>query len=497
MVARTLTALCFLLLFMLPGPLHAQECRPRSFGSDSVVCVCDAHHCDLPGRLTLPDSGHFTIVTSSRDGLRFSTETRKLDHNPAEGRVKVVVETGTPRQAMLGFGAAFTDAATINVAALTPPAQDLLLRSYFAPEGVEYDLCRVPIAGTDFSVRPYSYNDVENDVLLEHFTLAQEDKLYKTNGKLNGNGELLPEMRQPWSNYLVKFVKEYEAAGVTLWGLTTQNHPADTAVNNWNCCFWSSEDMRDWIKDSLGPTLKAAGLSELKIMVGDEVRIQLPEISKTILTDPEAAQYVDGLAVHWYSDNNCSPDLLDQIQQLYPDKFILYTESCIVPGMKLWNDPGLEAVVLGSWSRADSYATSIIESVNHHSTGWIDWNLALDMNGGPNWAGNQVDSPIIVNAEEDEFYKQPMFYVMGHFSKFVAPGSRLVPSWVVEPYSHNIHTAAFIHPEGPTVVVLLNRYTNVHLPAKAIQTLVIAGEDQSAKSHAKTKYTPEGQHQHD
>lgn len=53
--------------------------------------------------------------------------------------------------------------------------------------------------------------------------------------------------------------------------------------------------------------------------------------------------------------------------------------------------------------------------MNHWVTGWTDWNLALDMKGGPNWVKNFVDSPIIVNAANDEFYKQPMFYAMGHF----------------------------------------------------------------------------------
>lgn len=37
------------------------------------------------------------------------------------------------------------------------------------------------------------------------------------------------------------------------------------------------------------------------------------------------------------------------------------------------------------------------QDINHWSTGWVDWNMALDMNGGPNWANNFVDSPIIVN----------------------------------------------------------------------------------------------------
>lgn len=53
--------------------------------------------------------------------------------------------------------------------------------------------------------------------------------------------------------------------------------------------------------------------------------------------------------------------------------------------------------------------------MNHWVTGWTDWNIALDMKGGPNWVKNFVDSPIIVNAAKDEFYKQPMFYAMAHF----------------------------------------------------------------------------------
>ena len=45
------------------------------------------------------------------------------------------------------------------------------------------------------------------------------------------------------------------------------------------------------------------------------------------------------------------------------------------------------------------------------------------MNGGPNWAYNFVDSPIIVNKETDEFYKNPMYYGLAHFSKFLPQNS--------------------------------------------------------------------------
>ena len=37
------------------------------------------------------------------------------------------------------------------------------------------------------------------------------------------------------------------------------------------------------------------------------------------------------------------------------------------------------------------------------------------MEGGPNWVKNFVDSPIIINAEAKEFYKQPMYYAIAQF----------------------------------------------------------------------------------
>lgn len=55
------------------------------------------------------------------------------------------------------------------------------------------------------------------------------------------------------------------------------------------------------------------------------------------------------------------------------------------------------------------------QDLNHHVVGWTDWNLALDPTGGPNWVKNFVDSPIVVDAKRDVFYKQPSFYSMAHF----------------------------------------------------------------------------------
>ena len=54
-------------------------------------------------------------------------------------------------------------------------------------------------------------------------------------------------------------------------------------------------------------------------------------------------------------------------------------------------------------SRTEYY---FFQDLSNWSTGWVDWNLALNMEGGPNWVQNFVDSPIIVDADNGLFYKQ-------------------------------------------------------------------------------------------
>ena len=80
-----------------------------------------------------------------------------------------------------------------------------------------------------------------------------------------------------------------------------------------------------------------------------------------------------------------------------------------------------------------SYNFLIMKDLNNWVTGWIDWNLALDEKGGPNWVENYVDAAVIVNATANEFYKQPMFYTLAHFAKFIRPGSEILEYNVTKP----------------------------------------------------------------
>ncbi|KAJ8896607.1 hypothetical protein PR048_001951 [Dryococelus australis] len=54
------------------------------------------------------------------------------------------------------------------------------VRAYFGSEGIGYQLLRVPVAGCDFSMRYYEYDDNHpGDGKLTYFNLTYEDYLYK------------------------------------------------------------------------------------------------------------------------------------------------------------------------------------------------------------------------------------------------------------------------------------------------------------------------------
>ncbi|CAK5087095.1 unnamed protein product [Meloidogyne enterolobii] len=109
------------------------------------------------------------------------------------------------------------------------------------------------------------------------------------------------------------------------------------------------------------------------------------------------------------------------------------------------------------------YGHDILHNLRNWAIGWIDWNICLNMEGGPNWVNNIVDAPILVDGEKDEFYKQPMFYFIAHFSKFIPPGSVRINSSLfnnLSDYSINllnkVDHVAFVTPRGDKIIVLIN-----------------------------------------
>jgi glucosylceramidase len=88
-------------------------------------------------------------------------------------------------------------------------------------------------------------------------------------------------------------------------------------------------------------------------------------------------------------------------------------------------------------------------------SGWVDWNLVLDLKGGPNWVNFTQWADIIVNKTSQEYYKEPIYYAVGHFSKFIVPDSVKVQS-TEKSHLDRFETTVFVRPDNGTVVIALN-----------------------------------------
>ena len=156
-------------------------CQKKHFNQSSFVCVCNATYCDTIDTDISPQEGQVWVFSTSKDGDRFrhtSTGLKSAVTMPKDG-VLVKVNVSAAKQAIIGFGGTFTDAAGMNIAELPKEAQSRLINSYFSPEGIEYSLGRIPVASNDFSTDIYSYDFTPGDTWLSKFTIAGYDHAYK------------------------------------------------------------------------------------------------------------------------------------------------------------------------------------------------------------------------------------------------------------------------------------------------------------------------------
>ena len=181
--------------------------------------------------------------------------------------------------------------------------------------------------------------------------------------------------------------------GINIWALTTQNEPSMGLLvsSDWNANGFTPRHMKEWLQKDLIPALNSLSYAapKPKLLLLDDQRIFMPKLTDYLLKNEDIRKNSDGVAIHWYWNQFSNVNVLNDFHKKYPKKIILSSEACIG---SLTNDKS--DIELGNpfgsvWHNSEQYAYDIIETLNHFTNGWVDWNLALDMTGGPNWAGNK------------------------------------------------------------------------------------------------------------
>ena len=407
---------------------------------------------------------------------------RKADLAPAmleqpdEHVPTIILDESKAFQTIVGIGGALTDASAETFYKLPPEKQEEILTAFFDKEkGNGFSLGRTSIHSCDFSSSSYTYAEVPGDTALKSFTIKHDMKYklpfikaamaragkdfilfaspwsppawMKTNNDMLHGGKLRPDCDRTWAHYFVRFVQEFEKAGVPIWGLTVQNEPM--AVQPWESCIFTAAEERDFVKYYLGPALEQAGLSRVKLMVWDHNRGIMYQRAKEIYDDPAASKYVWGAGFHWYVGDHF--DNVRLVHDAWPEKALLFTEG---------TEGAFYPDSLQEWKWGEVFGRSMINDFQHGASGWTAWNVILDETGGPNHVGNYCMAPLICDTRTGNLTYMNSFYYLGHFSKFIRPGARRI---ICSSNTDDLIATAAINQDGRIAVVVMNQ-TETDIP---------------------------------
>lgn len=358
-------------------------------------------------------------IVSTRAGDRFkvlrhkSMNTMEYFYEESHVNVTMFVKPDVKYQRILGFGTTLTDAACTNVDGLPVDIRQKLIDDCFSVEkGIALNLLKIPIGSTKYSFTNYALDqpDDDNHIELSAYDIDHRIPLIKdamtTAGKMKNRIKLLasaatapPSCKQnnrlihggylredkieDYASHLLGFAQAYKERGLNIWSLILSESPVtvarDKEVNetlDYNSMAMRPSDSKRLIK-AIGDVRSrqnavARDQQVLRLLLLGDDRAHIPVWVDGILGDPNLSSKISGIAYNCKQSEVTSYDNLVYANKRFPSKYLISTSGSINAPMRL-----------GDWQYAENYATEIVKNLEYGSVGWIESNLALNLQGGP------------------------------------------------------------------------------------------------------------------
>jgi len=388
---------------------------------------------------------------------------RSADGAPAVEAVEAIrLDPGKNFQEHLGIGGAFTDAACTMFNQLSPSAREQLFHEMFHPSEMGLGAGRICIGSSDYSAQVYSYDEGTPDPEVKRFsiehdranilpTLRQARQVnpdlfllgspWSPPGWMKPNGSMLggcmhQSTMPAYAHYFLKFLQAYQAEGVRVDAVSSQNEVDTEQDGKMPACAWPQEYEISFVRDFLGPVLRKNGV-ETKIWLLDH-NYNLWGRVICCLDDPGLREYCRAIAWHGYVG---TPDMMAKVHDAHPDVEMFWTEG----------GPDLTAKdYLTDWCNWGQTFTGILRN-------WcrsiIGWNLALDERGRPNIGPFSCAGTVTIDSKTKEITRSGHFWAMNHFSRSIRRGARRFDSQAA---TSDLHHVAFDSPTGERIVIVTN-----------------------------------------
>ena len=410
------------------------------------------------------------------------------------GIIKVKVNPQKTYQTMEGFGYALTGGSAQVIHHLSKEKRKALINEIFGSSssslGVSY--IRISMGASDLDAEVFSYCDLpknEVDPQLTHFNLSKDTvhlipilkeilaiqpniKIMaspwsapiwmKSNG-ISMGGHLLKKYYASYALYFEKYIKAMQAKGIQIHSLTMQNEPEHGGNNP--SMLMSAEEQTEFLRDYLGPQLKAAKL-KTEIVLFDH-NADHPNYPITILNDAKARSYASATAFHLYLGKE---EALSEVHKAYPDKKIYFTEQ--------WTG------AKGSYDEDFMWhlAHIVIGTIENWSAVVLEWNLANDAKFEPHTPFGCTECKGAFTIQDSNIQRNVSYYIIGQIAKFVKPGAIRTLSSSTDV---SLLTTSFNLKNGKKAILILNTTDSkqilleenknhylINIPAKAASTII-------------------------
>ena len=409
------------------------------------------------------DAGAVSVwVTDDNRKLAQSTP---LKWQSASGNVPedaVVLDPRKKFQEILGFGAAFTDAACYTFNRLDPSARENLFHQLFHPSEMGFNVCRTCIGASDYSTKVYSYDEGAPDPGLERFSI-DHDREYilpmlrearqvnpdlflfsspwsppgwmKSNGSMLG-GNMQRHSMPAYANYFVKFLQDYEAEHVPIQAVTVQNEVDTDQDGRMPACTWPEEYEADFVRGNLGPALQKNGINTKIWIIDHNYNLWGRAIAE--LETSGVRQFTDGIAWHGYVGK---VEWVDRVHDAFPDIEMYWTE-----GGPDYKDPHYA----DDWTNWSAAFSGILR---HWCRSITAWNFALDEVGKPNIGPFSCGGLVTVNSASKAITYSGQYHAFAHYSRFIRRGARRFDS---QGLASGLAHVAVENADGERILVLTN-----------------------------------------